>query len=203
MTTDAIVRVVDDDPAVRDSLKWMLELAGMTVLVYESANDFLSGDRFTRPGCLVLDVRLPGKTGIELLEELESKGCHLPIIIITGHADVPTAVRAFRGGALDFIEKPFDDQHLLERIRNAVELDAQKRTQRAQRDGITGRIARLTPREKEVMGLVVAGHPNKRIAADLTISPKTVEAHRAHVMTKMEADSLAELVRMTENVKVN
>lgn len=201
MTADATVRVVDDDPAVRDSLKWMLELAGMKVLVYDSADQFLSSDRFEQPGCLVLDVRLPGKTGVELLEEVASKGCYLPIIIITGHADVPTAVRAFRGGALDFIEKPFDDQHLLERIRYAIELDAQKRTQRAQYDEISARIMRLTPREKEVMGLVVAGHPNKRIAADLGISPKTVEAHRAHVMTKMEAGSLAELVRMTENAK--
>lgn len=203
MTTDAIVRVVDDDPAVRDSLKWMLELAGMSVLVYESADEFLAANRFEHPGCLVLDVRLPGKTGIDLLLEVESKGCHLPIIIITGHADVPTAVRAFRGGALDFIEKPFDDQHLLERIRHAIELDAKKRTQRAQHNRIADMIARLTPREKEVMELVVAGHPNKRIAVDLNISPKTVEAHRAHVMTKMEADSLAELVRMTENVKAN
>jgi two-component system, LuxR family, response regulator FixJ len=201
MTNDALVRVVDDDPAVRDSLKWMLELAGMQVQVYGSADEFLSEDQFDHPGCLVLDVRLPGKTGVELLEEIESKGCHLPVIIITGHADVPTAVRAFRGGALDFIEKPFDDQHLLERIRHANQLDSQKRTQRDQQDRIANKIARLTPREKEVMQLVVAGHPNKRIATDLSISPKTVEAHRAHVMTKMEADSLAKLVQMSENMK--
>jgi len=201
MTTDALVRVVDDDPAVRDSLKWMLEMAGMRVQVYGSADEFLSEDQFDHPGCLVLDVRLPGKTGVELLEEAESKGCHLPVIIITGHADVPTAVRAFRGGALDFIEKPFDDQHLLERIRHANQLDSEKRTQREQQDRIASKIARLTPREKEVMQLVVAGHPNKRIATDLSISPKTVEAHRAHVMTKMEADSLAKLVQMSENMK--
>ncbi len=203
MTTDALIRIVDDDPAVRDSLKWMLELAGMRVQIYGSADEFLANDNFEDAGCLVLDVRLPGKTGVELLEEVESKGCFLPVIIITGHADVPTAVRAFRSGALDFIEKPFDDQHLLERIRHAIELDLRTRTQRGHHDEVVRKVSKLTPREKEVMQLVVAGHPNKRIAADLDISPKTVEAHRAHVMTKMAADSLAKLVQMAESIKEN
>jgi len=201
MTMDPVVRVVDDDPAVRDSLKWMLELAGHHVRVFESADALLSGDDFQRPGCLLLDVRLPGETGVELLEQLESRGCHLPTIVITGHADVPTVVRAFRGGALDFIEKPFDDELMRARVAQAIELDQSQRVARAERTDVERRVDRLTPREREVMDLVVAGHPNKRIAADLSISPKTVEAHRAHIMTKMEADSLAALVHMADTLR--
>ena len=198
---EPIVHVVDDDPAVRESLKWMIESGGFNVATYDRAKVFLDTYDPNRFGCVVADVRMPGISGLELQEQLAATDVTLPVIIISGCGDVPIAVRAMRAGAVDFIEKPFDDQFLLTRIREAVEKNIRSRRIRAKRAEVETKMARLTPRETEVMGLVDDGHPNKRIAADLGISMKTVEAHRARVMDKMQADSLATLVRLAESVR--
>ncbi len=190
-----IVFVVDDDPAVRDSLRWLIESVGLSVETYESALAFLEAYYPGRTGCLVLDVRMPGMSGLELQNALASEEIGLPVIVITGHGDVPMAVRAMKKGAVDFIQKPFNDQELLDRIHEALESDAPIRRERAERAEIAVRLAQLTPRELEVMMQVIAGRSNKAIAADLGISGKTVEVHRARIMEKMQAGSLAELVR--------
>ena len=192
----ATVFVVDDDEAVRNSLRWLIESVGVKVETYESAQAFLRAYRPKRAGCLVVDVRMPGMSGLELQDWLVMQGINLPVIVITGHGDVPMAVRAMKTGAVDFIEKPFNDQLLLDRIQSAVEQDIQRRHDNAERTEIEARLAQLTPREREVMNMVVAGDSNKMIATTLGVSKKTVEAHRAKVMEKMEAESLAELVRM-------
>jgi len=189
------VYVVDDDQAIRDSLTWLLESANLPVRTMSSCQEFLE-EYDDGPGCLILDIRMPGMTGLELQEELNRQGTTLPVIIITGHGDVPVAVRAMKAGAFDFVEKPFSDDLLLDRVHAAIELDADIRGKQAHHSEIAQRIERLTPREREVMDLVVSGLINKQIAAQLSVSPKTVEVHRAHVMQKMEASSVAELVRM-------
>ena len=191
------VYVVDDDKAVRDSLRWPIESVGLPVETFESAKDFLAAceAREVR-GCLVVDVRLPGVSGLDLQDRLRELGLYLPTIVITGHGDVPVAVRAMKAGALDFIEKPFSDQTLLDRIREAMDRDEQLHALALQRDALVDRFERLTAREREVMELVVTGQLNKQIAATLGLSHKTIEVHRAHVMEKMQADSLADLVRM-------
>lgn len=194
--SEPTVFIVDDDPAVRKSLRWLIESVGLSVATFESGNDFLDALTCDHHGCLVLDVRLPGISGLELLESLNERGSHLPVIVITGHADVPMAVRAMKHGAVDFIEKPFSDQLLLERIQQAMADDAQRRRDQADVEAMRRRADTLTAREREVMRLVVDGKANKQIAADLHISQKTVEVHRARVMSKMEADSVADLVRM-------
>ena len=199
-SAEPTVHVVDDDPEVCRSLKYVIQTAGFHVSTYTSARDFLAGNAATKPGCLILDIRLPGTNGLELQERLTALGSSMPVIIITGYADVSLAVRAMRRGAMDFLEKPFDSSLLLERIRQAVEMDRKAHIRRGETDEIQARIATLTPREREVMRLVVQGNANKRIAATLGISMKTVEAHRAHVMHKMRADSLAELVSMVQLV---
>ena len=196
MGRDAAVFVVDDDPAIRESLRWLIESVGLTVKVFPTAQEFLEGYDPTTPGCLVLDVRMPGMSGLDLQTELSTRKIGIPIIIITGHAEVPVAVRALKAGAMDFIEKPFSDQLLLDRIRRAIELDEEVRRVQSQRREVAARLAQLTPREREVMELVIAGKPNKVIASELGLSPKTVEVHRAHVMKKMRVDSLADLVRL-------
>ena len=201
MNADALVYVVDDDESVRDSLALLLETAGFRVSVYETARGFLDKFDPQQPGCLLLDVRLKNHSGLDLQEQLSATGSRLPVIMITGHGDVAIAVRAMRSGAFDFIEKPFDNEALLDRIRQAIDLDSRTRLELKQKAEIEARIARLTRREREVMDAVVLGHPNKRIALDLGISSKTVEAHRAHVMGKMQADSLAELVRQVERAR--
>jgi FixJ family two-component response regulator len=190
------VFVVDNDAATRQSLAWLLESAGQTVEVFETAEAFLAACDPDQPGCLVLDVRLPGMSGTALQEELGHRGIKLPIIIITGFADVPTAVRVLKRGAFDFIEKPLPDELLLERVAQAIAMDAQRRRARVERAGLAARLARLTVREREVFDQVVHGKPNKVVAFEFGISEKTVEAHRARVMHKLGADSLAELVRM-------
>lgn len=195
MRPDPTVFVLDDDPAMRSSLRWLIESVGLQVATFETAERFLSSYDPSQPGCLVLDVRMPGMSGLELQTVLRDRLVSLPTIVITGHADVTMAVRAVKNGALDFLEKPFSDQVLLDRIRQAIELDRNEREQRTRRREIAERISRLTVREHEVMRLVVQGNANKDIAAALALSPKTVEAHRAHVMEKMEAESLAELIR--------
>jgi len=196
METEATVFVVDDDPAMRQSLRWLIESVNLAVETYPTAQDFLAAYKPERTGCLVLDVRMPGMGGLDLQEELARREIEIPIIIITGYAEVPTAVRALKAGALDFIEKPFSDQLLLDRIQQAILSDRQVRARKAERAELAARVGQLTPREREVMQLVVAGSSNREIAAELGLSVKTVEVHRARVMEKMEVDSLAELVRL-------
>lgn len=196
MTKQPIVFVVDDDQAMRNSLKWLIESVGMKVETYVSADEFIRNYYPGRAGCLLLDVRMPGMSGLELQEHFVKHQINIPIIIITGHGDVPMAVRALKSGAVDFIEKPFNDELLLESIRNALNLDVEQRAVQAERAEIATRLANLTPREHEVMEMVTDGRSNKEIAQTLGVSSKTVEAHRSRVMEKMLADSLADLVKM-------
>jgi two-component system response regulator FixJ len=196
MSTEPTVFVVDDDQAMRRSLEWLIESIGMKVKTYGSANDFLSRYYPGRAGCLLLDVRMPGMSGLELQAHLAREDSRLPVIIITGHGDVSMAVKAMKAGAVDFIEKPFHDEDLLSSIRNALDFDEKQRSLQSQRAEIATRLAELTPREHEVMEMVTDGLANKEIAALLGVTAKTVEAHRARVMDKMQAGSLAELVRM-------
>ncbi len=191
-----VVFVVDDDPAMRDSLRWLIESTGLNVETFGDAQTFLARIRPELPGCLVLDVRMPGMSGLDLQAELARRGIGLPTIVVTGHAEVPMAVRAVKAGAIDFIEKPFSDQLLLDRVRQGIEMDRLERDGRARRADVLRRMSLLTQREREVLDLVVAGRANKEIAATLRLSPKTVEVHRAHVMEKMQASSVAELVRL-------
>ncbi len=190
------VFVVDDDSAMRNSLRWLIESIGMPVEVFGSADEFLQRYVPGRAGCLLLDVRMPGMSGLELQEYLNQHQIHIPVIIITGHGDVHMAVRAMKAGADDFIEKPFNDELLLDAIRDAMQRDREYRDSQAVRAEIAARLATLTPREHEVMGMVTEGRSNKEIANLLGVSSKTIEAHRARVMEKMAARSLAELVRM-------
>jgi len=190
------VFIVDDDEAVRGSMKLLLKTLGLATQAFASAQEFLATFDKARSGCLVLDIRMPGMSGLELQEELNDRGAMLPIIFITGHGDVPMAVEAMQRGAMDFLQKPFRDQDLLDRITKALEKDRAGRDLLGNRERIGARIATLTPREREVMALVTQGKANKVIAADLNLSQRTVEIHRAHVMEKMGANSLAHLVRM-------
>ncbi len=190
------VFVVDDDQAMRNSLKWLIESVGVPVESFSSADDFLAQYQPGRAGCLVLDVRMPGMSGLELLEHLAERSIHIPAVMITGHGDVPMAVRAMKSGAIDFIEKPFNDEALLDAIRRALAYEEQHRSFHSEHVQITERLSHLTPREHEVMEMVTAGRSNKEIANALGVSAKTIEAHRARVMEKMQAGSLAELVRM-------
>ena len=189
------VFVVDDDAGVLDALRILLRSVGLRAETYPSADDFLENFDQEAPGCLVLDVRMPGMSGMELQEKLAEMGFSTPIIFVTAHGDVPMAVEAVKGGAIDFIQKPFRDQELLDKIQHAIELDADSRAERESKEEIAGRIAALTPREREVMDLVVAGKLNKVIARDLGISQRTVEIHRARVMQKMQASSVSQLVQ--------
>ena len=194
---EPIVFVVDDDRAMRESLCWLLDSVGLRVRSFANAADFLAEHDPAQPGCLVLDVRMPGMSGLDLQAELARRGVELPTIVITGHAEVSMAVRAVKAGAIDFIEKPFSDQLLLDRVRQALEIDLEAREVRRRREDARRRLATLTAREREVLDLVAAGKANKEIASALGVSPKTVEVHRAHVMSKMCVDSLAELIRIT------
>lgn len=197
------VFVVDDDQAMRSSLKWLIESVGMRVETYATADEFIQNYYPGRAGCLLLDVRMPGMSGLELQEHFLKHQINIPIIIITGHGDVPMAVRAMKSGAVDFIEKLFNDELLLESIRNALALDTEQRKTQAERAEIATRLANLTPREHEVMEMVTAGKANKEIAQALGVSAKTVEAHRSRVMEKMQADSLADLVKMAVAANIN
>jgi two-component system response regulator FixJ len=196
MEPEATVFVVDDDPAVRHSLAWLIESVGLRVETFPSAQSFLESYDPDRHGCLVLDVRMPGMSGVDLQERLMGMKAELPVIFVTGHGDVPMAVRAMKRGALDFIEKPFNNQELLDRIHQALQRDAWQRRERARLADLCARVACLTPRECEVMDRVVAGQSNKTVARDLGVSVKTVEAHRARLMEKMQARSVSELVQM-------
>jgi len=194
--TDTTVYVVDDDPALRESLSYLLRSEGLRVKTFESAKAFLSEHERNTRGCLVVDVRMPEMSGLQLLEHLVEAGSALPVIVITGHGDVPMAVRALKFGALDFIEKPFGDQALLDRVHEALDEDRRRHGEQIQRDEIVRRMSRLTQREREVMDRVADGKPNKVIAEELGLSPKTVEVHRARLMHKLEVDSLAQLMRI-------
>ena len=195
-----IIYVVDDDEAMLDSMTWLLEGEGYKVACFDSAAAFLGAWRSSLRGCIVLDVRMPEMSGLELQEKLDSIGSHLPIIFVTGHGDVPMAVGALQRGACDFIEKPFHNEDLLARIERALELDSQIAARQQRDNAIASRLDQLTQREREVMQQVVAGKLNKQIADELDISMKTVEAHRARVMEKMGVRTLAELVKIVMSV---
>ena len=190
------VYIVDDDEAVRGSLRFLIRSVGLPAQVYTSAQEFLAAYDRRDPGCLLLDVRMPGMSGLDLQQELNRRGATIPVVFITGHGDVPMAVEAMQQGAFDFLQKPFRDQALLDRVQRALARDAESRARLAARAEIRTRLATLTPREKEVMELITRGKANKVVGAELGVSQRTVEIHRAHVMEKMHASSLAELVRM-------
>lgn len=196
--TDArpVVHVVDDDPAVRDSLRWLIEGEGLLVQAHASAEDFLGALVPEQPGCALVDLRMPGMSGLELQQALARRGVGLPLVFISAHGEVPLAVTAMRRGAVDFVEKPFDNGALLDTVRRALDADVLRRVGDEERAAMRARLATLSPREREVLEAVVAGRANKRIAAALGISIKTVEVHRARVMDKMGASSIAELVRL-------
>ena len=196
MPSEASVFVVDDDQAIRHSLKWLIESVGLRVHTFASAEEFLHAYYPGQSGCLLLDVRMPGMSGLELQAHLARQESRLPIIMITGHGDVPMAVKAMQAGAVDFIQKPFNDEVLLDSIRRALDLSGKQREERMRQAELVTRLAELTPREHEVMEMVAGGKSNREIATLLGVSAKTVEAHRARVMDKMHADSLADLVRM-------
>lgn len=198
MNYQPTVFIVDDDPAVRDSLRWLLESMRLKVATFESAEEFIKYYTMHMVGCLVLDVRMPGMSGLQLQQYLTKQKYALPIIFITGHGDIPMAVRAMQAGAMYFLEKPFEDQVLLDYVHEALELDKENQQSRIRLTMIQARISNLTDREREVMDLVIDNHSNKEIAAKLGVSIKTVEFHRSHMMEKMHATSLIELVNMTK-----
>ena len=195
MPNDTIIHVIDDDAAVRDSIAFLLETADLTARTWESAVAFLA--EHERPaGCIVTDVRMPDMTGLELARRLRDSGSAEPVIVITGHADVPLAIEAMRAGVVDFIEKPFDDEVLLASIHRVLDQASKATSADAERREFAARLDSLSPRERDVVDGLVKGHANKVIAFDLGISPRTVEVYRANAMTKMQAGSLSELVRM-------
>ena len=198
-----VVYVVDDDEAVRGSLRLLLKSVGLTPNALGSAREFLAKYDPLQPGCLVLDVRMPEMSGLELQEQLNLQGAVIPVIFITGHGDVPMAVEAMQAGAFDFLQKPFRDQDLIDRIQRALEKDRSNRTALTERNTIRERLESLTPREREVLTMVTSGKANKVMASDLGVSQRTVEIHRARVMEKMGAGSLAQLVRMVMDMDVN
>ena len=190
------VFVVDDDAAVRSALQLLLQSVHLDARCFATATEFLEQFDPRAHGCAVLDVRMPGMSGLELQDELNQRGAMLPVIFITGHGDVPMAVEALQHGAFDFLQKPFRDQELLDRIQRALQKDREDRAQILHKEEIRARLASLTPREREVLDLMTSGRPNKLMAADLNLSQRTIEIHRARVMDKMQAPSLAQLVRM-------
>ena len=196
MPENPIVHVIDDDDAARQSLEFLIKSAKLPVQAHNSAVEFLDALPTLNPGCIITDVRMPGLSGIDLLKRLKTMGKIIPVIVITGHGDVRLAVEAMKSGAADFLEKPFDDDILLVAVRSALDRSEKDDRRDAERTEIIDRLAMLSNRERQVLEGLVAGNPNKTIAFDLTISPRTVEIYRANVMTKMAADSLSDLVRM-------
>jgi two-component system, LuxR family, response regulator FixJ len=193
MKPKTLVYLVDDDFSVRDSLSLLIETTGQAVRCFESADTFLNNFDPDQAGCLILDVRMPSMTGLELQEELARRDFAIPIIFISGHADVPDSSKAFRAGAIDYMEKPFDSNTLLTRMQEAIQKDLDTRVYNAEKRKFKKLLSQLTPRENEVLILVVKGHSNKEVAKHLNISPRTIDVHRAKIMEKMEASDLAEL----------
>jgi FixJ family two-component response regulator len=198
-----VVFVIDDDPSVRTALASLLGSVGLEVSLFESTRAFLESERPDAPGCIVLDVRLPGLGGLDLQRELARTGDHLPIIFITGHGDIPMTVRAMKDGAIEFLTKPFRDQELLDAINLGIERDRERRREAGAVADLRARFQSLTAREREIMAHVVTGRLNKQIAADLDVSEITVKVHRGQVMRKMEAKSFAELVRMADRLGIS
>lgn len=194
----ARVFVIDDERDVCDALSMLIRSVGLQVEPYANALDFLNHYQLERPGCIVADIRMPGMSGLELQEKLNAMGATIPVIFISGHADVPTAVRAIQEGAMDLLEKPFSDQHLLDKIQSAIRQDLERRTEAEARARLRRLYETLTPREKEVMAEVVSGKMNKVIACDLNLSTRTVELHRGNLMDKLQVHSVAELVRLAQ-----
>jgi FixJ family two-component response regulator len=197
----SVVFVVDDDESVRDAIRTLLKSVGLQAEVFGSTEEFLHSPKPETPSCLILDVRLPGTTGLEFQDELNHLGIRIPIIFITAHGDIPMTSRAMKAGAVEFLTKPFQKQELLTAIHQAIDRDRVWRHEMAQLSGLRARFERLTSREKEVMDLVVSGMLNKQVAGQLGVSEVTIKIHRARVMQKMEADSLADLVRKAEMLK--
>jgi FixJ family two-component response regulator len=191
-----IVMVVDDDTGVRNAMRALLKSVGLENALYASAQEFLATYQPTQPGCLLLDIRMPGMSGLELQQQLNLRGAVIPVIFMTGHGDIPMAVEAMQHGAFDFLQKPFRDQDLLDRIQRALVKDGELRKSLGEHSRIKTHLDTLTPREREVLDLMIQGKQNKAIGQDLGVSPRTIEIHRARVMEKMGAQSVAELVRM-------
>lgn len=197
-----VVFVIDDDVSVREGLKNLLRSVGLNVKTFSAAGEFMSSERPDTPGCLVLDVRLPGISGLDLQRQLVEAKIEVPIIFMTGHGDIQMSVRAMKAGAIEFLTKPFRDQDLLEAVQQAIERDRRQRQQRAQISELRARFVALTSREQEVLALVVRGLLNKQIGEQLNITEPTVKLHRGRLMDKMKADSLADLVRMAERLGI-
>lgn len=202
MKSEPMVFIVDDDESVRKSIARLVKSIGLNAETFPSPQSFLDRKPYNGPCCLVLDVRMPGMSGIDLQRELEKSGLFLPVIFITGYGTVPMSVQAMKNGAVDFLPKPFKDQDLLSAIQQAIDKDKQARKDLAEIEGIQHRIDRLTHREYEVLSLIISGMLNKQVAFHLGISEKTVKVHRARVMEKIQVDSLAELVRLTEKIGI-
>lgn len=197
------VYIVDDDNGVRSSIRVLMKSVNLPAAAFASAQEFLSAYNPTQAGCVILDIRMPGMSGLELQEALNESGAVIPVIFITGHGDVPMAVEAMRHGAFDFLQKPFRDQDLIDRVQQALARDRETREGLREHGKIRARIASLTPRELEVLDLLTIGKANKMMARDLGLSQRTVEIHRAHVMEKMGAKSVAQLVRMVMDLKAS
>jgi FixJ family two-component response regulator len=198
-----IVFVVDDDPLVRDSVSDLLDSAGFAVRTFGSAREFAQSKRPDLPACLILDVKLPGLSGLDLQAELANSGVEIPVIFLTGHADIPMTVRAMKGGAVEFLTKPFRKQELLDAVQEALRRDSEGRLQRSETSELKKRLGTLTPREYQVLALVVTGLLNKQVAGELGTTELTIKVHRGRVMRKMCAGSLADLVRMAEKLKIS
>jgi two-component system response regulator FixJ len=200
--TDAIVYVIDDEPDVRDALRMLLKSVELSVETFESALEFLDHYELDQPGCVISDIRMPGMSGLDLQQKLNAMGALIPVIIISGHADVPTAVRAMQTGAMDLVEKPFSDQLLLDKIHSAIRIDQERRTAHQEQRRLRDCYNKLTPREREIMIAVVAGKMNKVIAYELNITTRTVEMHRSHLMEKMGVTRFADLMRFAQELEL-
>lgn len=200
--SDAVIAIVDDDPSVREGLSSLIRSAGLQIETFVSAQEFLDRPVAEAPSCLVLDLQLPGLSGLDLQKKMAEAGLEIPIVFLTGHGDIPASVQAMKAGAVEFLTKPFDEQDLLQAIQEAVERDRRNRQHHEEIRGLRDRYESLTPREQEVMQQVVSGLLNKQVAAELNITEYTVKIHRGRVMRKMHAESLADLVRMAENLEI-